>query len=94
MSWNVKESVVWDCQGSEPYTTPDGEVRYRDYVNVNVHVLAPTMERAIELVREWHPAIRMHQVIKRTRTSTAIVDPNLFADAPAPAHEMPRCVQP
>lgn len=75
---NTKNTYVFDIQASEPYTTPEGEKRYRDYVNLRLHVLTGSVEAAIELFREAHPDARIHQVIRRTNMNEVIVDPKIW----------------
>jgi hypothetical protein len=77
----MTESNIFDVQASEPYdyTNPDGTVRRitPGHVNRRLHVLAPTMERAIDLMHIHHPEAVLHQVIKRNSVSDVIVDPDL-----------------
>lgn len=75
---SVNLSHVWDVQASEPWVTPEGEVKYRTYANVRLHILAPTMERCIELMHEHHPQVRLHQIIKRSSVDQVIVDPYII----------------
>lgn len=77
----VKDTNIFDVQASEPYLTPDGETKYRQYVNLRLHVVTDSMERAIELFREAHPDARLHQVIKRSTVSQVIVDPLIYGVA-------------
>ena len=74
-------SNIFDVQASEPYdyTEPGGTVRrvVPSHVNRRLHVLAPTMERVIELMHEHHPEAVLHQIIKRNSVSDVIVDPEL-----------------
>lgn len=76
------QTFVWDVQASEPYQAgPDGPWRWRDYSNLRLTVLAGTMERAIELFRQHHPAARLHQVVKRNAITDVIVDMDAVIEA-------------
>jgi hypothetical protein len=74
-------SNIFDVQASEPYDhkQSDGTTRrvVPEHVNRRLHVLAPTMERVIELMHERHPEAVLHQIIKRNSVSDVIVDPDL-----------------
>lgn len=80
---NMNESNIFDVQASEPYDykLPDGNVRRVNpsHVNKRLHILAPTVERAIELMHEHHPEAVLHQIIKRNSVSDVILDPDIFA---------------
>ncbi len=81
MTDQVTESNLWEAQVSTPIERTDpktGDVtwtRRPSYTNKRVHVIAPTMERAIEIVRQQiHPEARFHQVIKRNDMNSVYVD--------------------
>jgi hypothetical protein len=79
----MTESNIFDVQASEPYDykQPDGTVRRINpsHVNKRLHVLAPSMERVMELMHEHHPEAVLHQIIKRNSVSDVIVDPEVLA---------------
>ncbi len=69
--------ALWDIQGSEP---ANGGTRPY-WSNVRTFVVARGAERAQALIRERHPDIHFHQIIRRNSTMTAdelIVDPTLY----------------
>lgn len=80
-------SNIFDVQASEPVDVkqPDGTMKrvHRSYVNLRLHVLAPTMERVVELMHEHYPEARLHQIIKRTSVSEVIVDPAVWSEVAA-----------
>jgi hypothetical protein len=81
----MAESNIFDVQASEPYdymSTADNSVRrvVPQHVNLRLHVLAPTMERVVELMHEHHPEAVLHQIIKRTNVRDVIVDPQVWRD--------------
>jgi hypothetical protein len=75
---NVKDTNIFDIQASEPYLTPEGEKRYRAYVNLRLHVLTDNLERAVELFKAVYPDAQLHQIIKRSSVAKVIVDSAIY----------------
>jgi hypothetical protein len=73
---------VFEIQASEQRDQIlNGEVVnrvYPGYANLTAFVIAPTLERALELMRAEHPEMRTHQAIRRNQSRNLIVDPKLY----------------
>lgn len=75
MSKELDRFFIFEVQASEPQGTSGN---YPSYSNLTTFVIAPSLERALQLARVQHPEMRTHQVIRRNQSSKAlIVDPLL-----------------
>jgi hypothetical protein len=59
----MKNKIYWEIQGSK--RSEDPKKTWKD--NIHCHVVASTLEKALELTREKHPTIEFFTALHRGR---------------------------